>query len=93
MASGCTALRNWRERSGLGDLHVHDLRHTAATRLREAEVPERTISDILWHATANMTGHYARGSVRELIVALEKITDERYSINPTISSIAQGPRG
>jgi integrase len=36
-----TAWQNGRLKAGLGDLHVHDLRHTVGLRLREAEVAER----------------------------------------------------
>jgi hypothetical protein len=38
--------------AGLGDLHVHDLRHTTGMRLREAAVPESTRGGILWHTGA-----------------------------------------
>lgn len=42
-----TAWQRARREAGLGDLHVHDLRHTVGMRLREAGVPEGTISDLL----------------------------------------------
>ena len=42
-----TAWQRARREAGLGDLHVHDLRHTVGMRLREAGVPEGTIADLL----------------------------------------------
>lgn len=36
-----------REAVGLGDSHVHDLRHTTDMRLREAGVAEGTVTDLL----------------------------------------------
>ena len=39
-----TAWQTARKKAGLGDLHVHDLRHTVGMRLREAAVPESTSS-------------------------------------------------
>ena len=40
-----TARQRARKEAGLGDLHVHDLRHTVGMRLREAGVPEGTRAD------------------------------------------------
>jgi len=68
-----TGWQNAREAAGLGDLHVHDLRHTVGMRLREAGVPENTIGDILWHSKKTITGHYTMAQIVELHGALEKI--------------------
>jgi integrase len=84
-----TAWQRARKEAGLGDLHVHDLRHTVGLRLREANVEERTISDILWHTRSGMTAHYSVAQVREIHAALELIADERHGWNRTLASIAQ----
>ncbi|ANN78940.1 tyrosine-type recombinase/integrase [Bordetella flabilis] len=68
-----TAWQNARSKAGLGDLHVHDLRHTVGMRLRDAGVAPRTQDEILWHSKAGMTNHYAIAMVRELYEALELI--------------------
>jgi integrase len=68
-----TAWQSGRTRAGLGDLHVHDLRHTFATRLRSAGVGEQTVSDLLWHSKRTMTQHYMRADLRELLDAVERI--------------------
>ncbi|WP_454691195.1 tyrosine-type recombinase/integrase [Achromobacter aloeverae] len=68
-----TAWQAARERAGLGDLHVHDLRHTVGMRLRDAGVLDRTQDDILWHSRGGMTAHYAVAQIREIYNALELI--------------------
>ena len=70
------------------DLHVHDLRHTAAVRLREAGVGEATIADILWHSKGSVTQHYARPQLLELCGALERITDESQTSNKLLLTLA-----
>jgi len=84
-----TAWQNARERTALGDLHVHDLRHTVGMRLREAGVPESTRADILWHSTANMTQHYSMAQVVELHAALEKISADTGAWNKSLATIRQ----
>jgi integrase len=69
-----TAWQKARTRAGLGDLHVHDLRHTVGMRLRSRGVSPRTQDAILWHASGEMTDHYAIAQLREVYDALELIT-------------------
>jgi integrase len=57
-----TAWQNGRRKAGkedpyLANVRVHDLRHTVGMRLREANVRENTVADILWHEHRSMTGH------------------------------------
>jgi integrase len=42
-------------RSGIGQLRLHDLRHTAATLALSAGVPVRDVSDALGHASPSIT--------------------------------------
>jgi|GEM_PF-39878 len=65
-----------RKAAGLYDpktgLRVHDLRHTAATRLRHAGADEETRREILGHASGrSMTNHYSAASLRHLINSVE----------------------
>jgi integrase len=76
-----------RTAAGLGDLHVHDLRHTVGMRLREAGVPEGTISDILWHSTKTMTQHYSVAQIVELHAAMEKIKAESGGWNKSLHTL------
>lgn len=76
-----------RKAAGLGDLHVHDLRHTVGMRLREAGVSEGAIADILWHSTKTMTQHYSMGQIVELHAALEKAKDDAGSWNKSLATL------
>jgi len=72
---------------GLQDVRVHDLRHTVGMRLREAGVREETISDIPWHSRGTMTSHYSVAQVRELLDALNLITDESNRTNASLEML------
>jgi integrase len=82
-----TGWQNARKKAGLGDLHVHDLRHTVGLRLREAGVAESTISAILWHSNKTMTAHYSSAQIVEIFEALEKIKDEANRWNISLASL------
>ena len=79
--------QNARRGIGLQDVRVHDLRHTVGMRLREAGVREETISDILWHSRGTMTAHYSVAQVRELLDALNLITDESSRKNANLEML------
>lgn len=76
-------------RAGLAGLHVHDLRHTFAVRLREAGVAENTTSDLMWHqrSKSNITAHYSQAQIVELHAALEKIKEDRGQFNKLLSTL------
>ena len=76
-----------RKAVGLQDVRLHDLRHTVGMRLREAGVREETISDILWHSRGTMTAHYSVAQVRELLDALNLITDESNRTNASLEML------
>lgn len=79
--------QNARKAVGLQDVRVHDLRHTVAVRLREAGVREETIADILWHSRNSMTAHYSVAQVRELLDALNLVTDESNKVNANLEML------
>ncbi len=87
-----SAWQRARKLAHLGDLHVHDLRHTVGMRLREAGVREETIADILWHVRQGMTAHYSVAQVSELVEALNRITDESNRVNRSLAMIAKEAR-
>lgn len=87
-----TAWQTARRKAGLGDLHVHDLRHTVGMRLREAGVNEDTRADILWHVRPGMTAHYSEAQIREIRAALELIKDETGRQNRSLRSLAKEAR-
>ena len=47
-----------KKRAGLLDIHMHDLRHTAASHLIMSGVDIRTLADILGHRTLQMVQRY-----------------------------------
>lgn len=79
--------RTGRTAAGLGDLHVHDLRHTVGMRLREVGVADGTIADLLWHSTPSMTHHYSVAQIVELHTALEKIKDDSGAWNKSLHTL------
>lgn len=58
IASIQTAWRATCRRAGIADAHVHDLRRTWATRLREAGADLLLISRAIGHTTVTMTSRY-----------------------------------
>lgn len=82
-----TAWQSARARAGLGDLHVHDLRHTVGMRLREAGVSETGRRDVLWHSAASITDHYTMAQILELHEALEKISKPTGGWNKSLQAL------
>lgn len=79
-----SAWQNARLKAERGDLHVHDMRHTVAIRLRETSARKETISAVLWHSNESITDHYSMAMVREIFEAQEKINDEGSSRNKSL---------
>ena len=88
-----TAWQRARKEAGLGDLHVHDLRHTVGMRLREAGVAEGTIADLLWHSTTTMTRHYSVAQIVELHAALEKVKEDSGRWNKSLQTLRREQEG
>jgi integrase len=82
-----TAWQTARVRAGIPDLHVHDLRHTAGMRLREAGVAELTRREILWHSNGSITDHYTMAQVVEFREALEKISKPANNWNRSLQAL------
>jgi integrase len=82
-----TGWQRARKAAGLGDLHVHDLRHTTGMRLREAGVSEATRADILWYSSPSMTHHYSMVQIVELHAALEKIEEDAGGWNKSLATL------
>lgn len=78
---------NAKRKAKIGDLHVHDLRHTVGLRLREAKVAESTITAVLWHSNRSITGHYSMAQVVEIFEALELIKDESNRWNISLETL------
>jgi len=82
-----TGWQRARATAGLGDLHVHDLRHTVGMRLREAGAPESTAAELLWHSRGTMTAHYSMAQIIELHRAIERITAPSEAWNKSLDTL------
>ena len=80
-----------RNRAGLKDVRLHDLRHFTATRMLAAGVPVRTVSGRLGHANAATTlgvyAHFIEASDREAAAALGSL------LMPTVVHVASPAPG
>ncbi len=59
--------------AGITNFHIHDLRHTFASYLRQAGVDLHTIGTLLGHKDMRMTKRYAHLNVESLRSAVEKL--------------------
>lgn len=57
------------------DIRVHDLRHTFGRRLRAAGVRHEDIQDLLRHKNRNITTHYTRAEILNLLEAANAICE------------------
>ncbi len=75
-----TALRAACRRAEIKGLRLHDLRHTAASKMIEAGVDLVTVSKILGHASIQMTMRYAHPTTENMRRAVERLAE---ILNPT----------
>ena len=59
--------------AGITNFHIHDLRHTFASYLRQAGVDLHTIGTLLGHKDMRMTKRYTHLNVESLRAAVEKL--------------------
>ncbi|WP_343722339.1 site-specific integrase [Herbaspirillum seropedicae] len=69
--------RKARERTGLDHLHLHDLRHSAASELINAGVDLYTVGRVLGHKDSRSTQRYAHLAIGTLTDAVAKIGKKR----------------
>lgn len=72
-----TAWRMARDRAGLTQLRVHDLRHTFAHRLRSAGVSHEDRAALLGHTTGNVTTHYSQADLARLLECVRLLDTAR----------------
>ena len=66
-----------RERAGLPQVRVHDLKHSFGRRLRAAGVSFEDRQDLLGHRSGRITTHYSAAELTHLIEAANKVCDRR----------------
>jgi integrase len=64
-----------REKVGLPQVRVHDLKHTFGRRLRAAGVSFEDRQDLLGHRSGRMTTHYSAAELSELIEAANTVCE------------------
>jgi integrase len=62
-----------REKSGLAHIHWHDLRHTFASWLVQANTPIQVVKELMGHENISMTMRYAHLSVDNLRTAVTSL--------------------
>ncbi len=81
------AWRKARDRAGLPQVRVHDLKHTFGRRLRAAGVSFEDRQDLLGHKTGRITTHYAAPELGNLIQAAELVTHDNSRRTPELTLV------
>jgi integrase len=71
------AWKKARDRAGLPEVRVHDLRHTFGHRLRAAGVSFEDRQDLLGHKSTRMTTHYSSPDLIRLLDAANLLCEKR----------------
>jgi integrase len=66
-------LKKAAEAAGIPHVHMHRLRHTFATRLRDRGVPLDRIMELLGHSSYEMVLRYAKARPQQLVEAVETL--------------------
>ena len=64
-----------REKVGLKQVRVHDLKHTFGRRLRAGGVSFEDRQDLLGHRSGRMTKHYSAAELTKLIEAANSVCE------------------
>ena len=64
-----------REEAGLGQVRVHDLKHTFGRRLRAAGISFEDRQDLLGHRSGRITTHYSAAELSRLMEAADSVCD------------------
>jgi len=72
-------------RAQIGHVHLHQLRHTFATRLRDRGVPLDRIMELMGHRSMEMALRYAKARPQQLVEAIA-------ALNTDISSNGDAPQ-
>ena len=79
-----TAWQNARQRAGLPQVRVHDLKHTFGRRLRAAGVSFEDRQDLLGHKSGRITTHYSAAEVSRLTSAAQKVAEAPSRKSPAL---------
>ncbi len=79
-----TSFKTACKRAGIEGMRIHDLRHTAASRMVEAGIDLPTVSKILGHSSIQTTMRYAHSTQETMRKAMETLASVRDFV-PTVS--------
>ena len=79
-----TGWRAGREKAGLPEVRVHDLKHTYGRRLRAAGVSFEDRQALLGHKSGRITTHYSAPELMALIAASERVAEGSVHKTPTL---------
>ena len=82
-----TAWCKARNRAGLSQVRVHDLKHTFGRRLRAAGVSYEDRQDLLGHRNGRITTHYSAPEIGNLIQAAELVTHDNSRRTPELTLV------
>ena len=78
------AWRKARQRAGVPEARVHDMKHTFGRRLRSAGVSFEDRQDLLGHKSGRITTHYSKPELENLIAAANKVCPDPRNKNGTM---------
>ncbi len=84
-----SAWKRARASVGLGQVRVHDLKHTFGRRLRAAGVPLETRKVLLGHRNGDITSHYSAPELAELLEAAERVCEGTSGKTPALIVLKQ----
>lgn len=76
--------RRAREKAGLPQVRVHDLKHSWGRRLRAAGVSFEDRQDLLGHKSGRITSHYSAAELGNLIEAANQVVGQRSRKSPAL---------
>ncbi len=79
-----TSWRKAREKVGLPQVRIHDLKHTFGRRLRAAGVSFEDRQDLLGHRSGRITTHYSQAELESLIHAANQVVGEGSRKTPAL---------
>jgi integrase len=71
-----SARKRAREKVGLKQVRLHDLKHTFGRRLRSAGVSYENRQDLLGHRQGGITTHYSAAELSRLIEAANAVCEQ-----------------
>lgn len=79
-----------RDKAGLGDLQLRDLRHEAASRYEESGMPTTYVSKMLGHRSLATTTRYLNPTIAHLHKVIQQIEENRQKAAALAKSLQSG---